>query len=103
MTPGQKESWLYLSPLNQDRWLSPQRTHTFEYVTKSRAKAKTVKVELLKPTTPKNCILMPFVETNSHLTTKIHNFDIKCQSNSEIYDWHVFLGTSLGVVRTFHL
>ena len=30
----------------------------------------TVKVELLKPTTPKNCIVMPFLEKNSYLTTK---------------------------------
>jgi hypothetical protein len=25
---------------------------------------------------------MPFVDTSSHLTTKPHNFDITCQSNS---------------------
>ena len=33
---------------------------------------------------------MPFLETNSHLTTKPYNFDIKCQSNSESYDRHRF-------------
>ena len=33
---------------------------------------------------------MPFVVTNRHLTTNLHNFDIKCQSNSESYDLAVF-------------
>ena len=36
---------------------------------------------------------MPFVDTNSHLTTKPSNFDIKCHSNSESYDRHGFFGT----------
>ena len=36
---------------------------------------------------------MPFLDTNSHVTTKPYNFDIKYQSNSESYDWHGFLGT----------
>ena len=53
----------------------------------------------MKPTTPKNCIFMPFLDTNSHLTTKPYNFDIKCSANSESYDQHGFLGPSLGVVR----
>ena len=38
---------------------------------------------------------MPFLDTNSHLTTKPYNFDIKCQSNSESYDQHGFFGTKL--------
>ena len=59
----------------------------------------TVKVELLKPTKPKICIFMPFVDTNSHLTTKPSNFDIKCHSNCESYDRQGFFGPSLGVVR----
>ena len=46
---------------------------------------------------------MPFVDTNSHLTNKRYNFDIKCQSNSEHYDRHIFLGSSLGWVKKFHL
>ena len=50
---------------------------------------------LLKPTTPKNCIFMPFLDTNSYLTTKPYNFDIKCKSNSESYDWHSFFRTML--------
>ena len=29
---------------------------------------------------------MPFVDINSHLTTKPSNFDIKCKINSESYD-----------------
>ena len=41
---------------------------------------------------------MPFVDTNSHLATKQSYFDIKCHSNSESYDRHVFLGPSLGEV-----
>ena len=36
---------------------------------------------------------MPFLDTNSHLTTKPYNFDIKCQGNSESYDQHGFFGT----------
>ena len=36
---------------------------------------------------------MQFVDKNSNLTTKPSNFDIKCQSNSESYDQHVFFGT----------
>ena len=35
---------------------------------------------------------MPFVDTNSHLTTKPSNFDTKFQGNSESYDRHGFLG-----------
>ena len=38
---------------------------------------------------------MPFVDTNSHLTTKPSNFDIKCHSNFESYDQHGFFGTKL--------
>ena len=38
---------------------------------------------------------MPFQDTNSHLTTKPYNFGIKCQTNSESYDRHGFLGTKL--------
>ena len=98
VTQSQKESGIYLGPWNHDRWLSQQRTHTFEYVfscwwTNQELKQETVKVELLKPTTPENCIFMPFVDINSHLTTKPYNFDIKCQSNYESYDWHGFFGT----------
>ena len=36
---------------------------------------------------------MPFLDTKRHLTTKPYNFDIKCQSNSESFDRHGFLGT----------
>ena len=36
---------------------------------------------------------MLFLDTNSHLTTKPYNFDIKCQCNSESYDHHGFCGT----------
>ena len=49
------------------------------------------KVELLKFTTSKNCILCPFVDTNSYLTTKSYNFYIKCQSNSERKTKQVFV------------
>ena len=38
---------------------------------------------------------MPYLDTNSHLTTKPYNFDIKCQSNSESYDQHGFFGTKI--------
>ena len=44
---------------------------------------------------------MPFLDTNSHLTTKPYNFDIKCHSNSESCDRHSFLGPSLGVGQKF--
>ena len=33
---------------------------------------------------------MPFVDTNSHLTAKPYNFDIKFQRSSESYDQHFF-------------
>ena len=48
---------------------------------------------------------MPFVDTNSHLTTKPYNFDIKCQSNSESYDRHSFFGTKFkgGKKKLFRL
>ena len=36
---------------------------------------------------------MPFLDTNSHPTTKPYNFDIKCQGNSESYDRHGFFWT----------
>ena len=60
----------------------------------------TAKVELLKLTKPKNCIFVPFVDKNSHRTTKPHNFDIKCQCNS---DTHGFFWTKFGGVRIFYL
>ena len=31
LTQGQKKRWIYLSPGNPVRWLSPQRTHKFEF------------------------------------------------------------------------
>ena len=34
------------------------------------------------------------VDTNSHLTTKPSNFDIKCNNNSESYDRDGFFGTN---------
>ena len=39
---------------------------------------------------------MPFVDTNSHLTTKPSIFGMNCHSNSESYDRHHFFGLSLG-------
>ena len=36
---------------------------------------------------------MLLLDTNSHLTTKPYNFDIKCKSNSERYDRHNFFRT----------
>ena len=44
---------------------------------------------------------MPFVGTNSHLTTKPDIFDNKCQNTSESLANMGFLGLSLGVVRFF--
>ena len=83
MTQGQTEGGIYLSPWNHDRWLSAQRTNKDDYVfsfgwKNQELKQYTVKVELLKPTTPKNCIFMLFVDTNSPLTTKLHIVEIKC-------------------------
>ena len=57
----------------------------------------------MKPTTPKNCIFMPFVDTNSHLTTKPNIFDIKCQSNYESHDQHSFFGTNFRGGQNFLL
>ena len=100
LTWGQKEGG------NYDRWLTLQGTNKVEYVfifwwTNQRLKQESVKVELFKPTTPKICIFMLFVYTNSHLTTKPSNFDIKCQSNSESYDWHGLFWTKFKVGKNF--
>ena len=46
---------------------------------------------------------MPFLDTNSHLTTKPCNFDIKCKSNSEGYDRHGFFGTKFRGGQNFVL
>ena len=46
---------------------------------------------------------MSFLDTNSYLTTKLSYFDIKCQSHSDSYDRHGFLGPSLRVVRFFFI
>ena len=62
--------------------------------TNQELKQKAVKVELLKPTTPKNCIFMPFLDTNSLLTTKPKHFDIKAILKAIIDT--VFLGPGLG-------
>ena len=39
---------------------------------------------------------MPLVDTNSNVTTKPYNLDIKCQSNSESYDQYSLLALILG-------
>ena len=46
---------------------------------------------------------MPFLDTNSHLTTKPYSFDIKCHSNSESYDRHGFFGTKFWGGQNFLL
>ena len=46
---------------------------------------------------------MPFLDTNSHLTIKPYNLDIKCQSNSESYDQHGFFGTKFWGTKSFLL
>ena len=38
---------------------------------------------------------MPFMDTNSQMTTKPYNCDIKCQSNYESYDRYIFFGATL--------
>ena len=45
---------------------------------------------------------MSFQDTNSHLTTKPYNFDIKCPSNYESYDQHGFFGTKFREGQTFY-
>ena len=44
---------------------------------------------------------MPFLDTNSHLTTKPYNFDIKRSGNSESYDQYNFLGTKFREGKNF--
>ena len=46
---------------------------------------------------------MPFLDTNSHLTTTPYNFDIKCHSNSESYDRHGFFATKFRGGQNFLL
>ena len=48
----------------------------------------------MKPTKPKIFIFTPFIDADSHLTTKPSNFDIKFHSYSESYDQHGFFGTN---------
>ena len=108
VTWGQKGGEIYLSPWNHKRCLSPWRTHNVDYFfsfwwSNQEPLQEAVNVELLKPTTSKNFIFMPFLDKNSHLTTKPYNFDIKCQCNSESYDQHAFFGTRFRGVRIVHL
>ena len=46
---------------------------------------------------------MPFLETNSQMTTKPYNCDIKCESNSASYNWHGFFGTKFRGGQSFLL
>ena len=46
---------------------------------------------------------MPFLDTNSHLTTKPYNFDIKWQRNSDSYDQHGLFGTKIRGGQNFLL
>ena len=98
VTQGQQEDGISFCPWNQDRWLSQQRTHQFEHVffcwwTNLELKQLTVKVELLKPTTPKNCIFMPFYTTwqpNHTILTSSVTAILKAMINT------IFIGPSLG-------
>ena len=45
---------------------------------------------------------MPFLDTNSHVTTKPYNFDIKCQAILKAMIDTFFLGPSLGGLRFFN-
>jgi hypothetical protein len=104
---GLKEGGIYFESLKS--WLmtasaqDKQRWIFFRLlVNKLRAYAvKAVKVDLLKQTTPKNCIIMPFLDTNSYLTTKLYHFDIKCQCKigRTHFFWHQVKGG--GGVRVF--
>ena len=99
---------IYLSSSNPDKWPSPQRSHKVEYAysfwwKNHERKQYTDKVKLLKQTTPKNWIFMPFLDTNSHLITKPYKFDIKCHINSESYERYGYFGTQLRGVRIFLL
>ena len=47
-------------------------------------------------TSGKNYIFTPFVDTITHRTIKLCNFDIKYQGNSGSYERHIFLGPILG-------
>ena len=66
-------------------------------VNKLWASAVNSKNWIFKSTTYIICIVMLFGDTNSLLTTKPYNFDIKCQCNSKSYEIR-FLGPRLGVV-----
>ena len=52
-------------------------------------------------TLTKNCISMPFVDTNSHLTRKLRNLEVKYQGISENYN-NFFYGTRFGIVRILY-
>ena len=82
-----KKGGIYLSPWIPDIWLSPQRTHKVEYVSSFFVeKIKSLcsnqsKFNFWIRLHSKSALLCQFFDTNSHLTAKSHNFDIKCQSN----------------------
>ena len=75
MTWGQKRGWNICESLKSWRMTESvkdtQSWISFQFFVFHQF---TVKVDLLKPTTPKNCIFMPFFYTNSHLATKPYNF-----------------------------
>ena len=54
---------------------------------------KAVKVESLKQTLPKNCIFVPFLITNSQLTTKPYSFDIKCPCTLDSELFHFLIAS----------
>ena len=81
--------------------MSPLRIHKVEYRVsfwwiKQELKQGRTKVELLKLATHKYRIFMPFVDTNSHLTTKPYKAIPKATTNT------VFLQPTLGVVRILY-
>ena len=68
---------------------------------KQDLKQQSAKVEPLKLTTQKNCIFRPFVDTNTHLTTKTYNFDIASLCHSESNELHGCYGTNFGGGQNF--
>ena len=72
--------------------------------TNQELKQQSVKVELLKPTTPKICFLCHlFTKTGTWQPKPSIYLYIKCQSNSESYNRHGYLWASLRGGRIFNL
>ena len=86
-----------------DRVHKGQKKLNMFTVLDEQIKSLSSKRSKLKPTKHKICIFMAFLDSNSHLTTKPSNFDIKFHINFESYGRHSFCGTKFRVGPNFFI